>query len=107
MAYGDKKLYRYTDDDGTNYAVMLSEQKAAFDVFGAAQAGDPLWPRPAKWIRHVGVVFTSGKVGARAQYPCKNTQGKYKNIGGTGSVKVFNANRNYRIVGRTGERGGN
>lgn len=103
MAYNDKKLYAYTDDDGTVMAVRLSEQKAAFDGFTAAPAGTPLWPRKAAWIRHVGVRLANGK---REQYPCKDTQGKYKQIGGTGSVIVSNASQNYTIVGRTGERGG-
>lgn len=103
MAYNDKHLYAYTDDDGTVMAVRLSEQKAALDGFQAAAAGTPLWPRKAAWIRHVGVRFADGK---RGQYPCKDTQGKYKQIGGTGSVVVSGTNKNYTIVGRTGERGG-
>lgn len=104
MAYNDKRLYDYTDDDGTHMAVRLSEQKAAFDGFAPASAGLPLWPRKAAWIRHVGVVLDNGK---RGQYPCKDTQGKYKQLGAEGiGVTVSGTARTARIVGRTGERGG-
>lgn len=103
MAYNDKKLYEYTDDDGTPMAVRLSEQKAAFDGFAPASAGLPLWPRKAAWIRHVGVRFGNGK---RGQYPCKNTSGKYKEIGAEVSAVVSGTSQPGVIVGRTGERGG-
>lgn len=105
MAYGEKHLYDYEDDDGTIMSVRLSEQKAAFDGFVQSTQQRPMWPRPTRWIRHVGVKDANGKV---RQYPCKNRTGKYNQIGATGqSITVLNqVLANCQIVGRTGERGG-
>lgn len=106
MAYGDKHLYDYEDDDGTIMSVRLSEQKAAFDGFTLSSTQRPMWARPTKWIRHVGVKDpATGKV---RQYPCKNRTNKYNQVGSTGhSITVLGAVKsNCQIVGRTGERGG-
>lgn len=105
MAYGQKFLYDYTDDDGSVMSVRLSEQKAALDAFVKTTQTRPAWPRPTKWIRHVGVKDSTGKV---RQYPCKDTQGVYKQIGTAGkTITVLNVvHNNCSIVGRTGERGG-
>lgn len=103
MATDPKKMYKYTDDDGTVMAVRLSASKAAFDGFQEVTGGEPLWPRPHNWIRHVGVRFDDG---TRAQIPCKDTQGKYKQIGAKVNVTISGASRSGKIVGRTGERGG-
>lgn len=103
MTADPKKMYKYTDDDGTVMAVRLSASKAAFDNFSPVTGGEPLWPRPHNWIRHVGVRFSDG---SRAQLPCKDTQGKYKSIGADVTVTISGASRSGKIVGRTGERGG-
>lgn len=106
MAYGDKHLYVYEDDDGQTMTVRLSEQKAAFDGFVKAEAALPAWPRPTKWIRHVGVKDPATK--KVRQYPCKNRTGKYNAVGsGAHSITVLGtAIGGCQIVGRTGEKGG-
>jgi len=107
MAYNDKKWYKYTDDDGTVLRVFLSEQKAAFDGFVPVAANETLqpWPKRTKLIRHVGVKAPNGR---NRQYPCKDTAGKYKQVGSGGhQIKVSNTViTGCTIVGRTGERGG-
>ncbi|MBX9687716.1 MAG: hypothetical protein K2X27_13505 [Candidatus Obscuribacterales bacterium] len=105
MAYGAKHLYDYEDDDGTMMSVRLSEQKAALDGFVLSSTARPMWARPTKWIRHVGVKDSTGKV---RQYPCKNRTGIYNQVGSTGhSITVLGTVRaNCQIVGRTGEKGG-
>jgi len=102
-----KAYYVYTDDDGTEMLVRMSAGRAQFDGFALPNANQtlPMWPRPARWIRHVGV---KGEDGKTRQYPCKNTQGKYKQVGTGGHAYVVHgvSHANGTIVGRTGERGG-
>ena len=102
-----KDFYVYKDDDGTDLLVRLSAGRAQFDGFTKPTGNTSLqmWPRPTRWIRHVGVRGADGRV---RQYPCKDTQGKYKQVGTGGhSFVVHGVQQNGgTIVGRTGERGG-
>lgn len=98
-----KHWYKYTDDDGSVMRIRLSEATAKFDSFELASGGEPEWPKPARWVRHVGIRFADG---SRVQMPCKDTQGAYKNIGASATCFISGELRTGVIVGRTGERGG-
>lgn len=111
MAANDIGFYLYTDDDGDDYKVRLTERVAANGGFTAAAGTEPLWRnRGRRKMRHVGVRFADGR---RGQVPCPaRNGGLYLQIGQTVSFSWPDATTEAfaelpgTIVDHTGERGG-
>lgn len=100
MGFGDKfDFYGYNSDDGTTYAIKLSEDVAAQGGFTTTvnPSTEKVWAYHAKNLRYVRGVTSDG---SRAKIPIQSNTSTLYVSGGTFTLH----GNTYTVEGRIGEK---